>query len=89
MAVITSEQVLDLVGAIAGRIKPALNLDALLQSTADAVRALLQTDRVVVHRFLPDGDAVIAIESVGSGWQPLMGQFVYDPCFAADWAERY
>ncbi|MBD2260759.1 sensor domain-containing diguanylate cyclase [Pseudanabaena sp. FACHB-2040] len=89
LALITPEQVLELVGAIASRIKPALDLEALLQNTADAVRDLLQTDRVLVYRFLPEGDAVIAVESVGPEWQPLLGQLIYDPCFAAGWVEHY
>ncbi|MCC5628315.1 PAS domain S-box protein [Nostoc sphaeroides CHAB 2801] len=38
---------------------------------------------------MPDGDGVIAEESVSHGWKPILGQLIYDPCFNATWVEQY
>jgi len=61
----------------------------LLQIAIDTVRSLLQTDRVVIYRFLPDQDAVVAAESISSEFRPLLGELIYDPCFEHGWAEQY
>ncbi len=55
----------------------------------EETRARLQTDRVIIYRILPEGDAVVFAESVGSQWTPILGQLIYDPCFQETWIERY
>lgn len=78
-----------LTGPSARRLDPTLALEGQLSQAVWILRRLLQTDRVVLYRFLPDGDALVTAESVGMGWQSLLGQLIYDPCFEAGWQERY
>ncbi|KGF72050.1 hypothetical protein DO97_13625 [Neosynechococcus sphagnicola sy1] len=71
------------------QIQQDRNLESILQGAIAEVRTLLNADRVLIYRFLPDQDAVVAFESVGTEWTPILGQVVYDPCYAANWVERY
>lgn len=60
-----------------------------LQQVVQRARSLLGVDRVLIYRFLPDQDAVIAAESAGAEARPLRGELIYDPCFEAGWVNRY
>jgi diguanylate cyclase (GGDEF)-like protein/PAS domain S-box-containing protein len=83
------EGILSAITDITHQINTLSSVDSVLTLATDHVRSQLHTDRVVVYRFLPDGDAVIAAESVGADWRPLLGELIYDPCFNADWVEQY
>ena len=86
---LSPEQVLDCLEAIALCIRQTQSLDQILNTAAKEVRKLLQTDRVLVYRFQPDGSGVVVVESVGSGWTPILNQTIHDPCFEITWAEPY
>ncbi|MBD0334294.1 MAG: GAF domain-containing protein [Cyanobacteria bacterium Co-bin13] len=88
-SLLSEQQILEVVAAIARQIGPSVDLDSLLNTVVEQVRSLLETDRVIIYQFLPGGDAVVSIESVDSGWLPIQGQLIYDPCFEADWVEPY
>ncbi len=88
-AMLSPELILESIARVTLQIQQSRDLDDLLQWAIADARTLLQTDRVLLYRFLPDQDAVIACESVGAEWTPLLGQQIYDPCFAATWVERY
>jgi PAS domain S-box-containing protein len=83
------EKILEKISAITLQIQQSQNLKEILQWAVADVRTLLQTDRVLVYRLLANEDAVIACESVGAAWRPLIGQLIYDPCLQKTWAERY
>ncbi|MGI0488281.1 GAF domain-containing protein [Pantanalinema rosaneae CENA516] len=83
------ERLLDSISEITWQIQQGRNLDDLLQVAIDQVRAMLQADRVLIYRLLPEQDAIVAFESVGSDWIPIVGQLIYDPCFNTTWIERY
>ncbi|NET31584.1 MAG: PAS domain S-box protein [Cyanothece sp. SIO1E1] len=70
-----------LLGAIASRIRQSLNLQDILNTTVAEVRQLLQTDRVVIFRFEPDGDGIVQVESVKPGWMSILNMKIHDPCF--------
>jgi PAS domain S-box-containing protein len=78
-----------LVGAIAKRIRASLNLEEVLNTTVEEVRTLLETDRVLIYRLEPDGDGVVAVESVGEDWMPILGTNIKDPCFAKNCVSPY
>lgn len=78
-----------LVGAIAKRIRASLNLEEVLNTTVEEVRTLLGTDRVLIYRLEPDGDGVVAVESVGEDWMPILGTNIKDPCFAKNCVSPY
>ncbi|WP_448561022.1 GAF domain-containing protein [Trichothermofontia sp.] len=76
-------------GAISRRIRQSLDLTTILNRTVTEVRQFLNTDRVLVYRFLPDWSGVMAVESVVEPWQAVLGSTLHDPCFAAEYIERY
>lgn len=75
--------------AISLRIRQSLDLETILNRTVTEVRQFLQTDRVLVYRFLSDWSGVMAVESVADPWQAVLGSTLHDPCFAAEYIERY
>ncbi|WP_197046345.1 diguanylate cyclase domain-containing protein [Planktothrix paucivesiculata] len=71
------------------QIHQNLELGEILNVMVKGIRAILGCDRAVVYRFLPDGDGVVAEESVSPEATPILGQLIYDPCFQAKWVDRY
>ena len=55
------------------KIRRALDIHTLFQTTTQEVRQLLEADRVGVYRFKPDWSGNFVAESVAPGWTPLMG----------------
>ncbi len=78
-----------LVRLITERIRQSLDLDEILARTVSEVRQVLQTDRVILFRLRSDDQGYVAQESVGEGWQALLGQDIYDPCFHANYIDKY
>ncbi len=60
------------------RIRQSLDLDEILQTTVDEVRQFLQTDRVMIYKFAPDGNSTVIVESVGADWSSLLGKQLQD-----------
>ena len=67
-----------LLNVIAQRIRQSLDLDHILNTTVQEVRLLLQADRSLIYRFLPDQTGIILVESVGNPWQSLLGEVFRD-----------
>jgi diguanylate cyclase (GGDEF)-like protein/PAS domain S-box-containing protein len=82
-------QILEAVAKVSDALAIGHDLEPFLQRVVDILRQLLDTDRVVVYRFLPNDEGVIAAESVAPDWRSLRGELIYDPCFAGQWGERY
>lgn len=83
------EKNLEKISEIALQINEFGDRESILQCAVAETRALLQTDRVIIYRFLPRGDSVVLAESVGAEWPPILGQLIYDPCFETTWVKRY
>jgi twitching motility protein PilJ len=61
-------------------IYKSLHSSDILRNSAEGVRIVLQSDRVVLYRFNPDWrSGMIVAESVAHGWPKAMGQTIYDP----------
>ncbi|OCQ98516.1 diguanylate kinase [Oscillatoriales cyanobacterium USR001] len=71
------------------RIRYSLNLDVILNTTVHEVRQFLQTDRVLIYRFDTDDKGVMAVESVASPWESVLGKTIYDPCFSEEYTNFY
>lgn len=84
---LVAEQILDCMGAIALGVAQCQSLNTILNTAVQEVRKILQTDRVLIYRYQPDGSGVVEVESVGSNWTPLLNQTFDDSCFAKHWAE--
>jgi PAS domain S-box-containing protein len=78
-----------LIAEIAQRIRQSLNLEEILNTTVAEVRQLLQCDRVFMYRFEPDWGGVVAVESVGSDWAPILGVKLKDPSFVETYVQPY
>ncbi|MEH1924508.1 diguanylate cyclase domain-containing protein [Nostoc sp.] len=83
------KQILDQIRMLADQIHQSLEVSEILKIIVSEVKKTLESDRAIIYRFLPDGDGVIAEESVSYEWKPILGQLIYDPCFNAIWMERY
>lgn len=71
------------------RIRQSLNLREVLNTAVVEVRQFLKCDRVVIYRFNPDWTGTIAVESVGLGWTPALGNQIEDNCFKETKAFQY
>ncbi len=60
--------------AISQRIRASLNLQEILNTTVAEEHQVLQTDRVLVYRLLPDGQGEVVAESVSSNWPVMLGR---------------
>ncbi|WP_199314415.1 PAS domain S-box protein [Planktothrix sp. FACHB-1365] len=89
MSAIALEQTLNQIMAITQQIHRPLELGDILDVTVEGIRDILGCDRALIYRFLPEGDAVIAEESVSIETSPIIGQLIYDPCFQAKWVDLY
>ncbi|AKG20740.1 GAF domain-containing sensor histidine kinase [Calothrix sp. 336/3] len=79
-----------LVRAIA-RIREAVDLDQIFQTTVTEVRQLLSADRVAVFQFYPqrDWEGEFVCEDVAEGWSSAIKEKVYDHCFGEQFAIHY
>ena len=81
-----------LIADVKDKIANEQGQEAILNTTVEEVRQLLNCDRVVVYSL--DGDnydnyGVIIAESVAAGWTKALGKTIDDPCFAARYTEKY
>ena len=77
------EPVLDCLEAIALSISQTQPLDDILNTAVREVHKVLQTDRVLICRFQPDGSGVVTNESVSSGWMPVLNQIIDENNFTS------
>ncbi|WP_066426698.1 diguanylate cyclase domain-containing protein [Anabaena sp. 4-3] len=83
-------QLLNQITSVSLQIHQGANVDEVLNTTVEETRKILACDRVLIYQILPDGDGVIISESLGrDDITPVMGQLIYDPCFAEKWIEPY
>ncbi|MGG6294701.1 bifunctional diguanylate cyclase/phosphodiesterase [Leptolyngbya sp. AN02str] len=78
-----------IVAAVTQRIRQSLELNEILQTTADEVRQLFKVDRVVIYRFEPDWSGLVAVESLAAGCDSILGIHVMDTCFQSTHATYY
>lgn len=78
-----------LIRHITQQIHQSLELDEILRTTVTEVRQFLKTDRVLVFQIEPNGNGRVVAESVGSAWQAILHQDIYDPCFTEGYIEPY
>lgn len=78
-----------IVAAVTQRIRQSLELNEILQATANEVRQLFDTDRVVIYRFEPDWSGLVAVESLAEGCPSILGLHILDTCFQSTQAAYY
>lgn len=78
-----------LIAVMRDRIRQSLNLEEILNTTAEEVRQFLQTDRVLIYRFDPDWSGTVVVESVASEYMKILGMAIHDPCFGETYVQQY
>jgi len=78
-----------IVAAVTGRIRQSLNLNEILQTTADEVRQLFEVDRVLIYQFEPDWSGSVAVESLAPECMSILGFHITDTCFQTTHATYY
>ncbi|WP_008308808.1 PAS domain-containing protein [Leptolyngbya sp. PCC 6406] len=78
-----------LINRISAQIRESLKLEAILQTTVQAIRSQLKTDRVVVYRFKADWHGQVVVEDVIAPWRSTLGEMGADTCFPNGYAEYY
>lgn len=62
------------------QVRQSLDVDSILNTAVDQVRALFHVDRVIIYRFNAGyGGGDVTAESVGKGWSRAQGQTLIDP----------
>ncbi|MEA5513069.1 PAS domain S-box protein, partial [Nodularia sp. UHCC 0506] len=76
----------NLVATIAFQIRQSLDLETILQTTADQVYQLLKCDRVLLYQFDPDGKSgQVVVEAISDPQWSLLHRVVHD----SSWLEPY
>jgi len=78
-----------LVMAMTQRIRQSLNLQDILQTTADEVRQFLQVDRVILFRFSAAWGGTVTVESVVDESLAIFPFNIYDPCIGETYVEPF
>lgn len=84
-----SVELLGRIPRIALRIYQSVELEAILSTTVDEVRQLLDCDRVLIYRFNHDWSGKIVVESTSGDTFSLLGQKITDPCLQTNWVGPY
>mgnify|MGYP002777166197 CR=1 FL=1 len=71
------------------KIRQSLHLEQILQTTVDEVRQLLQVDRVLLYRLLPDGTGRVETEAIVNGCNSLLGQVFSPEVFPGEYHGLY
>ncbi|WP_083759176.1 PAS domain S-box protein [Synechococcus sp. JA-3-3Ab] len=77
-----------LLGALLRRIRQALDLPVILQTTTAEVREFLQVDRVMIYQLQEGAGGFVAAESVVDPWPSHLGRYVWDEYFHRDPCHR-
>lgn len=78
-----------LLAEITLRIRESLKIEVILQTTVTELQQLLQADRVLFYRLLPNRNGQVVAEAVVPGWQSLLGQVLVDHCLEGEYLRQY
>jgi hypothetical protein len=83
------ESLLEQLASVALEIHCSDQLDSALDILVAAARTLLESDRAIIYRFLPNEVGVILAEAVSNRCNPIQGQQSDDPYFTSEWHSLY
>ncbi|BAY27851.1 multi-sensor signal transduction histidine kinase [Calothrix sp. NIES-2100] len=83
------QQRAQLVEEIAQKIGQSPELETILSQIVQQARNLLDSDRVLVYRFLADGKDTIVAEATVAASGSLLDKNITDPCFSSKNRDRY
>ncbi|MCY7323148.1 MAG: GAF domain-containing protein, partial [Phormidesmis sp. CAN_BIN36] len=74
---------------ISWRIRHSLDLNDILSTAVAEVRSLLQVERVTVYQLRAGSEGRFVVESTQSGCPSVLEIALRDPCFDAEYAQKY
>ena len=74
---------------ISWRIRHSLDLNDILSTAVAEVRSLLQAERVTVYRLRAGSEGRFVVESTQPGCPSVLEIALHDPCFEAEYAQKY
>ncbi|MCL6433214.1 MAG: GAF domain-containing protein [Leptolyngbyaceae cyanobacterium HOT.MB2.61] len=77
------------IATIAQNIRQSLDLDEILTTTVKEVQQFLEVERVVIYRFNPNWGGKVIAEALNVLSFSILGQEIYDPCFASSMVHPY
>jgi GAF domain-containing protein len=72
------------VAAVIDKIRRSLDVNTIFQTTVHEVRHLINADRVAIYQFNSDWSGKFVIESMASGWMPLLQKQLEDSSLNAN-----
>lgn len=78
-----------LLAEITLRIRESLQIDVILNTTVTELQQLLQADRVLFYRLLPNCNGKVVAEAVVGGRQSLLGRELVNHCFEGEYLQQY
>ena len=78
-----------LLAEIALRIRESLKIEVILQTTVTELQQLLQADRVLFYRLLPNCHGKVVAEAVVPQWPSTLGRELIDHCFEQEYLKQY
>ncbi|TAF10559.1 MAG: PAS domain S-box protein [Nostocales cyanobacterium] len=70
-------------------IRDCLNVEDILQTTVTEIRGIIQSDRLIIYQFQPDGTGLVVKEAVVDPKFSILDRTVIDQCFGESWVELY
>lgn len=78
-----------LILAITQRIRENLDLQTIINTATVEIKQVIQADRVLVYRLLPDGNGKVIAESVRAEWVSILSQVYPAEIFPEDIHQHY
>ncbi len=79
----------ELLRLITNQIRRTLDLQTILQTAVREVRQLLDTDRVVIYKFLEGWNGEVVIEDLIVPWPEDFQDNITDNCFSGEYSQLY
>lgn len=78
-----------LILSITQRIRENLELQTILNTATEEIQQVIQADRVLIYRILPDRTGKVLAESVQPGWESILSRFYPEELFTQDIYSTY
>ncbi|MBD2294540.1 PAS domain-containing protein [Anabaena sphaerica FACHB-251] len=70
-------------------IRNSLKIDDILQTTVTEIRAILESDRIIIYQFQADGTGLVIKESAADQAFSILNWVIKEECFPEMWIEPY
>jgi light-regulated signal transduction histidine kinase (bacteriophytochrome) len=74
---------------VTDQIRSTLDLNIILQTIVKEVRSLINSDRVLIYKFLDKLEGNIIVEDINSNWPSIQGTQLPSECFPEEFVHLY